>query len=622
MDTSTTARLKIIPTGAPIGAFVEGVDLSKELDAHTFAQIEDAYDRHTVLVFRGQHLTPEQHISFARRFGALEIHLAKRALLAGYPEILLVSNVKDDTGEDIGLSDAGQTWHTDTSYREKPSRGSVLYAREVPVADDGVALGNTLFASTAKAYEDLSEQMKRRLMGLNAIHSYGFRKRPPGSQRSKIAAAVLHETPDVAHPMVRIHPKTGRKALYVFEGECVGIENMAEGEALPLIHELTGICTQRQYIYEHKWQVGDVVMWDNAASLHLAMCDYKLPQRRLLHRVTIEGGAHAKAARSKMDFRKCSPAAAAALFSLGAAYAAPGDYPSKPIRILVAFPPGGAADTSIRIIADKLDQLVGQPIVVENKGGAGGNVGTEIAANAPADGYTLLATSSAFAVNPTMYGTRVGYDAVKDFIPVVVVSTQPNAIAVNEKVPVRTLAELKTMGQSGKLSFGSPGIGTTPHLTCENLFHVAWKADIVHVPYKGAGPASLAVVTGETPVACVAAFGVFQFHKQGRVRILAISSDKRLANLPDVPTLQELGYTDINDYTWTAIFAPAGTPPAVIYKLNHAVNQVLAMPEVKDRLDKGGLLPVGGSPQETASYITSEIQHWTKIVNDTGAKAE
>ncbi len=290
MNSATTERLKITPTGAPIGAYVEGVDLSQELEEELFSQIEDAYDLYGVLVFRNQELTPEQHIAFGRRFGPLEIHVVKRALLPGYPEILLVSNIKNEAGEDIGLSDAGQTWHTDTSYRQKPSRGSILYAREIPLDASGKALGNTLFASTAKAYEDLPAEMKAKLSGLKAIHSYAYRKRPPGSQRAKITATVLHETPDIAHPVVRTHPKTGRKALYVFEGECIGIESMPEAEAVPLIHDLTEHCIQPKYIYEHKWQVGDVVMWDNAASLHLAICDYKLPQRRLLHRVTIEGG--------------------------------------------------------------------------------------------------------------------------------------------------------------------------------------------------------------------------------------------------------------------------------------------------------------------------------------------
>ncbi len=312
----------------------------------------------------------------------------------------------------------------------------------------------------------------------------------------------------------------------------------------------------------------------------------------------------------------------AAGFGAITAYAAPGDYPVKPIKMIISFPPGGPTDSSIRIIAEKLGELMKQTVFIDNKAGAGGNVGTQLAARAEPDGYTFLASSSAFAVNPSMYAGKAGYDPIKDFIPVITVTTQPNVISVNEKVPVKTFAELKELAKTGKLSFSSPGSGTTPHLTCENIFRVNWKSDIVHVPYKGAGPASLAVVAGDTPVACTAAFGVLQFHKQGRVRILGISSDKRLPSLPDVPTFAELGYRDINDYTWTTIFAPAGTPAAIVEKMNHAVNQILAMPEFKEKLDKGGLIPVGGTQQETAAYIASEVKRWSQVVKMTGAKAE
>ena len=309
-----------------------------------------------------------------------------------------------------------------------------------------------------------------------------------------------------------------------------------------------------------------------------------------------------------------------AILSITRAFAA--DYPTKPIKIVVTFPPGGPVDNSIRIITEKLSELMKQPIFVENKAGAGGTVGAQIVARAEPDGYTLLATSSAFAVNPTLYGAKAGYDPIKDFIPIVVVSTQPNVISINEKVPAKTLEELKTLAKDGKLSFSSPGSGTTPHLTCENIFHLKWKSEIVHIPYKGAGPASLAVVSNETPVACTAAFGVFQFHKQGKVKILGISSDKRLPSLPDVPTFVELGYPDIKDYTWSTIFAPSGTPAVIVQKLNTAINQLLAMPEFKEKFDKGGLIPVGGSLQETSTYISSEVKRWGQIVRETNAQVD
>jgi taurine dioxygenase len=285
-----TGDIQVIPQDAVIGAEIRGVDLSKPLDPQTFAKIEAADDRHTVLIFRNQTLTPEQHIAFGRRFGPLEIHVLKRYLLAGHPEILLISNIVKDDGEFLGLADAGQTWHTDTSYRTRPSRGSILYAIEIPHDENGRPIGDTLFAGTAPAYDALPETMKRKLEGRKAIHSYGQRKRPPGSQRNKTFKAEIDAVPDVSHPVVRTHPNTGRKALYVFEGECIGIEGMPEDEGREIIAELTEHCIQPKFIYRHRWQVGDVVMWDNAAALHLAIADYKLPQRRLLHRVTIEGG--------------------------------------------------------------------------------------------------------------------------------------------------------------------------------------------------------------------------------------------------------------------------------------------------------------------------------------------
>jgi taurine dioxygenase len=290
MSAVVSEELRVVPLNAPIGAEIQGVDLSRDIDRGVMRQIEAAYDRHSVLVFRDQRLTPEQQIRFSGFFGPLEIHVLKAYLLQGHPEILVVSNIRDDEGRFIGLPDAGQTWHTDTSYRQKPSRGSVLYALEIPHAPDGRPLGDTLFAGTAPAYDDLSPEMKAMLAGKKAVHSYGRRKRVPGSQRAKLTREQLDQTPDVAHPVVRTHPNTGRKALYVFSGECTGIEGMPEARALELIAELTEHCIRPEYIYRHVWRRGDVVMWDNAATLHLATPDYELPQRRLLHRTTIEGG--------------------------------------------------------------------------------------------------------------------------------------------------------------------------------------------------------------------------------------------------------------------------------------------------------------------------------------------
>ncbi|MGH7097241.1 MAG: TauD/TfdA dioxygenase family protein [Stellaceae bacterium] len=279
--------LAVKKSGAACGAQIV-CDLAAGVDAALFREIESAFHDNIVVVFRGQKLTSEQHIAFSRRFGELEIHIVKKYLLLGDPEILLISNVRDASGEHIGLADAGFTWHSDTSYRRRPSRCSLLYAKEVP-RRDGETLGDTLFVNTIAAYDALPEAMKRRLDGLKAIHRYSARRRVADSPRPKLSAAQLAETPDIAHPIVRTHPYTGKKALYVTAGECIGIEDMPEDEGRDLIAELDAHCVRPEFLYRHKWQEGDLLLWDNASAMHLAICDYALPQRRLMHRTTVIG---------------------------------------------------------------------------------------------------------------------------------------------------------------------------------------------------------------------------------------------------------------------------------------------------------------------------------------------
>ena len=280
-------RLSVKKSDAACGAEIV-FDLARDIDDPTFREIERAFHDNIVVVFRGQQLSNERHVEFSRRFGELEIHIVKKYLLLGFPEILLISNIRDQRGEHIGLADAGFTWHTDTSYRRRPSRCSLLYAKEVPHRD-GRPLGDTVFANTIAAYEVLPEAMKKRINGLKAIHRYSARRRVADSPRPKLTREQLEETPDVAHPIVRTHPYTGRKSLYVTAGECIGIEGMPEDEAVGLIAELDAYCVRPEFLYRHKWQIGDLLMWDNAASMHLAICDYALPERRLMHRTTVIG---------------------------------------------------------------------------------------------------------------------------------------------------------------------------------------------------------------------------------------------------------------------------------------------------------------------------------------------
>ena len=280
-------RPAVIKSGDACGAEIE-FDLNSELDDHTFAEIERAFHDNVVVCFRGQQLSSERQIEFSRRFGELEIHVVKKYLLLDHPEILVISNIKNDDGENIGLADAGFTWHSDVSYLQRPSRCSLLYAKEVPHRD-GKALGDTLFANTIAAYDALPESMKKRLVGLMAIHRYSERKRIADSPRPKLTRKQLDETPDVAHPIVRTHSRTGRKSLYVTAGECIGVEGMPRDEGIALIEELDAHCLRPEFQYRHKWQVGDLLMWDNATSMHRAICDYRLPERRLMHRTTVVG---------------------------------------------------------------------------------------------------------------------------------------------------------------------------------------------------------------------------------------------------------------------------------------------------------------------------------------------
>src|SRR5256884_8756826 len=229
----------------------------------------------------------------------------------------------------------------------------------------------------------------------------------------------------------------------------------------------------------------------------------------------------------------------------GTAFAQP--YPSKPIRVIVPFSPGGPVDVVMRLLSPKMTEMLGQPLVIENKTGAGGNLGVQQAARAPADGYTVLATSSSFAVNPALT-PDAGYNPEKDFIAVAVVASQPNFIVVNAAFPARTLAELLQMARTQKLAFASPSSGTTPHLTAENLFKVRAKVDITHVPFRGAGPAAAAVLGGEPPIGSMAGTAPMPHPRSGKLRAPAVSSSRRLAPLPDVPTPDERRYSDTVEF--------------------------------------------------------------------------
>tara|TARA_Y100000588_G_C14227702_1_gene913890 strand:- start:609 stop:1475 length:867 start_codon:yes stop_codon:yes gene_type:complete len=282
--------LQIQPFDGVIGAEVLGADLSQAFAEAEQQLLIDAWSKYSVLVFRDQMVTPEQFMRFSRYFGDLEIHVLEQYLHREHPEIFVVSNILED-GKNIGTPDAGRYWHTDLSYLAEPSRGSILYAIEIP-EDDGKTLGNTLWASTAAAYEALPSATRDSIDTLKAEYSLGNRFNKlaeDDTQHIEMTDEQKAKTPSVIHPVVRTHPVTGRRGILVNEGHTTHIQGLPADESRALLEKLWAQCAKDEFTYRHEWQVGDVVMWDNTLTQHLAICDYALPQRRLLHRTTITG---------------------------------------------------------------------------------------------------------------------------------------------------------------------------------------------------------------------------------------------------------------------------------------------------------------------------------------------
>ena len=289
--------------GERLGAEIRGVDLSQPLSEAEFAEVAKAFFEHEVVVFREQRLTPGEQVAFTRRFGELEHHVRRESCLAGFPQILVVSNVLDEQGRAIGAQDAGRFWHSDLSYKREPSLLSALYALEVPV-HDGRVLGDTGFASATAAYAALGEETKRRLQGLRNVHSYRYyRMKNAQAQKAEAAAggrrvqehtpseAQLASVPEVEMPVVRTHPVTGRKALFVNEAHTSRLVGLPPAEGEQLLDELCRHVARPEFRYTHHWRAGDLLMWDNCAVQHKATFDYALPLRRLMHRTTVRGSA-------------------------------------------------------------------------------------------------------------------------------------------------------------------------------------------------------------------------------------------------------------------------------------------------------------------------------------------
>jgi tripartite-type tricarboxylate transporter receptor subunit TctC len=296
------------------------------------------------------------------------------------------------------------------------------------------------------------------------------------------------------------------------------------------------------------------------------------------------------------------------------------EYPSRPVTLVVAFPPGGPSDVLARIVGKKMEQLLGAPFVIENRPGAGGNIAAESVARAAPDGYTLLmGNNSILATNESLY-KHLNYNPEKDFIPITLIGTQANILVINSEVPARSLKELIALAQAqpGKINFASSGYGAAAHLAGE-LFKSEAKIDIVHVPYKGAAPALQDVIAGHDQMMFATAASVIGHIEGGRVRALAFTTLKRTQVLPDLPTMDEAGLKGFDASTWHGLVAPAGTPPQVIATIYDAAVKALHDPGVQASLGKLGVDIVGDMPQEFQAYIKSEIPKWTAIVKASGA---
>ena len=296
-------------------------------------------------------------------------------------------------------------------------------------------------------------------------------------------------------------------------------------------------------------------------------------------------------------------------------------YPSQNVRFIVAFPAGGPTDAVARILGQRLTEKWGQGVVIENRGGAGGNIATRQVAKAEPNGYTVLVTTSAYAVNPSLTA-NAGYAPETDYKTAIVVATTPNIIVASPSLKASNLKELIELARTEKLTYGMPGPGTTPHLSAERIFKVLAKVDIPHVPFTGAAPLLNALVGDHIKLGCLAMPPAIELIKNGQIKALAVVSDKRVPSLPDVPTAIEQGFGDSEESTWIALFVPAGTPAAVLAKLNADVNAIIAEPPILERFDQLGMLPVGGSLASGEAYVRAEIKKWGEVVRTLGLRVE
>jgi len=327
--------------------------------------------------------------------------------------------------------------------------------------------------------------------------------------------------------------------------------------------------------------------------------------------------------KARPDAARALAGIAGAVFACCALAAAAQNYPAKPIRFIAPFPPGGSTDFLARIVALKMSESIGQQVVVENRGGAAGTIGVELASRAAPDGYTIvMGHIGTFGVNPTLY-PKLPYDPVNGFAPITLLAMVPNGMVVHPSLPARSVKEFLALARAKpkQLLYGSGGNGSAAHLAAA-YFELLAKVELTHVPYKGTGPALIDLVAGQTSMMITGMPAVIPHVRSGKLRLLAVGTSKRLALMPEVPTIAEAGVPGYEATQWYGVLAPAGTPREIVMRLNAEMVKALARPEVREKLAADGAIPVGNTPEQFGAHIKAEIARWAPVVKASGAQPD
>ena len=635
------AGLTVRRVGANLGAEVTGVDLRTPVSDETRDAIEDALVESELLIFRNQDISSQNLMDFGHRFGELSVH----PFAPNDENVSVLIKFRNDETNPPFRTDV---WHSDETFRAEPPKATLLVAKEVPEIG-----GDTMFASMSAAFEGLSDRMQNFVSGLEAIHDFKpFRELFDDSEEDR-KNVMRWETlyPPCVHPVVRIHPVSGRKVLFVNPQFTIAIKNMDERESRSLLDTLFQQAQIPEYQFRHHWAPHTLVMWDNRSTQHYAVNDY-FPQRRYMERVTVRGGPvtgrrarrsrqrsqghstgrrsaarparqaaspdHARKGRGVIaamiaTFRAIALAAVALVLGPCGGFAQA--WPSRPVTVMVPFPAGGTADLLAREIAQAMSEELGQQFIVENRAGAGGNLAGAAVAKSTPDGASLLFASQAQAALNKFTFKNAPYDPVRELVPAVLVVKLPLAIIAGERAPVTSFQQMVEHARTnpGKLTVGHPPIGSMGHIALE-LVQEKTAIKLTGVPYRGGAPLVTDLLGGHVQLCMDLLANFIGLAKDGKVRVLAATSAGRIKSLPEVPAIAEQIRSAFEATAWFAIMAPAGTPADILQKINGITNRYLQSAKGKDLIGKQEMEAAGGTPADAAAFIKLELEKWEPII--------